>query len=238
VTSVVIASVFPELLSTYGDTGNVQVLEQRLRWRGISVDVVNVPVTAPLPALADLYVMGGGEDDHQALALERLRRSPLRAAVDRGAFVFGVCAGLQLLGTSLVARDGRIEPGLGVLDVRTARRERRVVGEVVADFPMATGLPPLTGFTNHSGATVLDSGAQPLATARVGCGNDGSERSAEGAVQGTVIGTYLHGPVLARNPAFADWILERVLRQRLDALTDDPSVRLHDELVRAAERGR
>jgi CobQ-like glutamine amidotransferase family enzyme len=238
VTNVVIASVFPELLSTYGDTGNVQVLEQRLRWRGISVDVLNVPVTAPLPALADLYVMGGGEDDHQALALERLRRSPLRAAVNRGAFVFGVCAGLQLLGTSLVARDGRIEQGLSVLDVRTSRREGRVLGEVVADFPIVTGLPPLTGFTNHSGATVLDPGAQPLATTRIGRGNDGSERSAEGAVQGTVIGTYLHGPVLARNPAFADWILGRVLGQRLDALADDPSVRLHDDLVRAASRRR
>jgi CobQ-like glutamine amidotransferase family enzyme len=109
---------------------------------------------------------------------------------------------------------------------------------VVADFPIATGLPPLTGFTNHAGATVLDSGAQPLATARVGGGNDGSEGSAEGAVQGSVIATYLHGPVLARNPAFADWILERVVGERLDALTDDPSVRLHDDLVRAASRGR
>jgi CobQ-like glutamine amidotransferase family enzyme len=236
VTDVVIASVFPELLSTYGDTGNVQVLEQRLKWRGFGVEVLTVPVTAPLPAYADLYVLGGGEDDHQALALERLHRSPLEGAVRGGAHVFAVCAGLQLLGTSLTARDGSLLAGLGLLDVRTTRLERRVLGEVVAEFPAATGLPSLTGFTNHAGATVLDAGAQPLATARVGCGNDGSESSAEGAVQGNVIATYLHGPVLARNPAFADWILERIVGHPLAALADDPSVRLHDELVRAAER--
>jgi CobQ-like glutamine amidotransferase family enzyme len=109
-----------------------------------------------------------------------------------------------------------------------------VIGEVLADFPPALELPPLTGFANHTGATSLGPAAQPLAATRVGRGNDGSERGPEGAVQGNVTATYLHGPVLARNPAFADWLLERVLGHPLDALPEGHAEALHDERTRLA----
>ncbi|GAC1608329.1 MAG: glutamine amidotransferase [Mycobacteriales bacterium] len=232
--SLTIVSVYPELLGTYGDVGNVQVLEKRLAWRGIPAEVVIVPVREPLPSSADLYVLGGSEDDNQARAMEGLIASPLERAVAGGAHVFGVCAGLQLLGAAMTDLHGVQRSGLGLLDVATRRLPHRVLGEVVADFDEGMALPALTGFANHGGGTTLGPQARPLATTRVGQGNDGTERAPEGAVQGNVVATYLHGPVLARNPAFADWILQRVLGQELLPLAADPSVALHDERVRRA----
>jgi CobQ-like glutamine amidotransferase family enzyme len=235
VSAFVIVSVYPELLGTYGDVGNVRVLERRLAWRDIPVEVVTVPVRDPLPVSGDLYVLGGSEDDNQARALEGLRQSPFRQAVDAGAHVFGVCAGLQLLGTSLTDVRGVETAGLGLLDVSSKRLPRRVLGEVVADFrDPAAELPPLTGFANHGGGTTLGPAAQPLATARRGRGNEGTEQGPEGAIQDRVVTTYLHGPVLARNPAFADWLLARALGHALEPLASDPSVALHDERVRRA----
>lgn len=233
-TPFVIVSVYPELLGTYGDLGNVLVLERRLAWRGIAVEVVTVSARDPLPASGDLYVLGGSEDDNQARALEGLRASPILTAVDRGATVFGVCAGLQLLGAAMTDGDGVRTEGLGLLDVSTVRGDRRVLGEVVAGFGEAPELPALTGFANHAGATRLGPAARPLATTTRGRGNDGTEGAPEGAIQGNVVATYLHGPVLARNPAFADWLLERALGRRLEPLVPDPAVRLHDERVRLA----
>ena len=230
-----IVSVYPELLGTYGDAGNVQVLERRLAWRSIPVEVVAVTVREPVPSSGHLYVLGGSEDDNQARALEGLLASPLREAVARGAHVFGVCAGLQLLGTSLTDLRGVQRDGLGLLDATTRRLPRRVLGEVVADFDVDAALPSLTGFANHGGGTTLGADARPLALTRCGGGNDGTQHGPEGAVQGTVVSTYLHGPVLARNPAFADWLLERALGQALPALPSDPSVALHDECVRRAQ---
>lgn len=234
-TSFVIVSVFPELLGTYGDVGNVQVLERRLAWRGIATEVVTVPVSKPLPVSGDLYVLGGSEDENQARALEGLRESALPRAVATGAHVFGVCAGLQLLGTTLTGVDGVEGAGLGLLDVTTRRLPSRVLGEVVADFDgAAAGLPQLTGFANHRGGSTLGADAHALATTRWGGGNDGNDQSPEGAVQGRIVTTYLHGPVLARNPAFADWLLERALGRSLEPLASDPAIALHDDRVRRA----
>lgn len=231
--TLVIVSVYPELLGTYGDIGNVLVLERRLAWRDIPAEVVTVPIRGSLPSCGDLYVLGGSEDDNQMRALDGLRASPLISAVDRGAHVFGVCAGLQLLGRRIGVRRGEPQEGLGLIDVTTSRLEERVLGEVVADFPASAGLPPLTGFANHGSGTQLGPAAEPLALTRRGRGNDGTQGAPEGAVQGNVVTTYLHGPVLARNPAFADWLLERVLGEALLPLPNDhPAVALHDERVR------
>lgn len=233
-TPFVIVSVYPELLGTYGDVGNMLVLERRLAWRGIPVEIVTAAVRDPLPASGDLYVLGGSEDDNQVRALEGLRASPISTAVDRGATVFGVCAGLQLLGVALTNADGVSRSGLGLLDVATVTGHQRVLGEVVASFDDVPTLPSLTGFANHAGVTTLGPAARRLATTSRGRGNDGTESGPEGAVQGNVVATYLHGPVLARNPAFADWLLERALGQRLEPLVTDPATGLHDERIRLA----
>lgn len=219
-----VAVLFPELLGTYGDGGNVLVLRQRLRWRGLVGEFVSVGLTEPVPHQCDLYVIGGGEDDAQAQALQALHRSSgLQQAAERGAQVLAVCAGLQILGRSVTDRHGRTYAGLGLLDIDTRPLPRRAVGEVVAEPAAALGLPMLRGFTNHGGGTRLGPQATPLATVRTGVGNDGPQRSwagspAEGVLQGSVLATYLHGPVLARNPALADLVLARALGRSLPPL--------------------
>jgi len=197
--------VYPDLLSTYGDRGNLLVLERRSRLRGIGVESVFVNSDQPVPRDGDIYLLGGGEDLPQVLAARRLRADGgLADAVNRDAVVFAVCAGYQLLGHEFGGADGEPTAGLGILDIRSGRGERRAVGEIVADVDPALGVPVLTGFENHQGVTRLGPDAVPLARVSVGTGNgDGIE----GAYAGRVLGTYLHGPALVRNPGLADLLL-------------------------------
>lgn len=201
-----IAVVLPDILGTYGDTGNALVLRQRARWRGMAAECVTVTLGMPVPASCDVYVLGGGEDNAQALAAAYLRQHPgLREAADGGAVVFAVCAGLQILGHRFTAADGHEHAGLGLLDVETTPMRRRAVGEVLA-WPAARADEPLTGFENHGGATTLGASTLPLGRVVRGVGN-GAGDDTEGAVQGRIVGTYLHGPALARNPLLADLLL-------------------------------
>ncbi len=230
-----IAVIFPELLGTYGDGGNALVLERRLVWRGLPVEMVQVPLGTPVPEQCDLYVIGGGEDAAQLQALSELRAGTgLQAAVNRGAPVLAVCAGLQILGSSLSDREGVVRAGLGLVDATTTRLQRRAVGEVVARPRADLGLPDLLGFENHAGATRLGPAALPLASVVRGLGNgDGGRPPNEGLVQGGVIATYLHGPVLARNPALADLLLSRACGHPLGTLADT-----HEDAARTAMRSR
>jgi len=235
---------FPDLLGTYGDGGNALVLAQRLAWRGLGVDVVTVAAGEAAPDSCDLYLVGGGEDGPQVQATRELAESrALHRAVDRGAVVLAVCAGMQILGHRFPDATGADRPGLGLLDCDTVRVDRpRAVGELLtteASVPDPSGPPGatldlgvLTGFENHAGRTVPGPGSTPLASVEIGEGNgDGSE----GVVCGRVVGTYLHGPVLARNPRLADLLLGWVVGA--DALTplDDHEVDdLRTERLRAA----
>jgi CobQ-like glutamine amidotransferase family enzyme len=212
-----LVALYPELLGTYGDGGNVLVLEQRLRWRGIPCEVIHVPLAEEVPRDGDLYLLGGGEDEAQLAALNRLLHSPLVAAIEAGAHLFGVCAGLQLLGTSFSTFDGTRREGLGLLDVDSDQLAHRAIGEVTAAPDPILGLPILTGFENHGGRSVLGPGTFPLARVVRGVGNGGPD-AVEGAYKGRVMATYLHGPVLARNPALADLLLEQVLNTPLTPL--------------------
>jgi CobQ-like glutamine amidotransferase family enzyme len=225
-----LAVVYPELLGTYGDSGNALVLVQRLRWRGIRSEVVSVD--GDVPDSADLYLLGGGEDAAQILAASRLRRSAgLRRAVRRGAPILAVCAGLQVLGERFNGGDGPESAGLGLLDVSTNRLPRRAVGEIVAAPQLPLLREPLTGFENHQGSTHLGPDAAPLARVRTGIGNGAGDAS-EGAVQGRVIGTYLHGPVLARNPELADLLLSWAIGTALPPLPVPEVSELRRRLLR------
>jgi CobQ-like glutamine amidotransferase family enzyme len=224
--------VYPELLGTYGDGGNGVVLWQRARWRGIEAELRHARSDEPLPD-GDVYCLGGGEDGPQVEAADALLADGgLGRAVAGGAAVLAVCAGYQIVGNSFPGAGGEEHRGVGLLDVTTEKGPgRRAVGEILAE-PLDPGLPFLTGFENHSGVSTLGVGARPLALVRVGTGNgtsDGGEGTAttgngkgkgdgipvrgrrgvltEGALSGRVVGTYLHGPVLARNPALADLVL-------------------------------
>lgn len=233
-----IALLYPELLGTYGDGGNATVLAQRARWRGIGAEVVEVGAGDPVPRSCQLYLMGGGEDGPQALAVRELKASgALGAAVDAGAAVLAVCAGYQVLGRDFVGPGGAPAPGLGLLDCSTARgKGTRRVGEMVVDPAPGFGLPRLTGYENHAGVTSLGPGAQPLGRVRAGHGNDTGDGS-EGIVTGHVVGTYLHGPVLARNPALADLLLSWVAGP-LDPIDDAEVEELRAERMKAARNGR
>jgi lipid II isoglutaminyl synthase (glutamine-hydrolysing) len=201
-----VALLYPELLGTYGDRGNARVLVQRLVWRGVPAELVEAPWGEPVPASCDIYVLGGGEDSPQASAAAAIgAEGALHRAVDEGAAVLAICAGFQILGHSFFGPDGAARPGLGLLDCTTARRASpRIVGEILVEPNPDVGLPALSGYENHAGLTDLGPGAAALGRVDVGVGNgDGTE----GALQGRVVGTYLHGPVLARNPALADLIL-------------------------------
>ncbi|HLU44342.1 MAG TPA: glutamine amidotransferase [Natronosporangium sp.] len=196
--------VYPDLMSTYGDRGNLLILTYRARQRGLAVEPVEVPSTQPLPRYADIYLLGGGEDGPQSLAAQRLNADgALHRAVNSGAVVFGVCAGYQLLGSVFVAKGVRQE-GLGLLDIHSDRGPTRAVGELAGPVDPQLSLPTLTGFENHGGRTFLGPEAYPLARVTTGVGNDGTT---EGAWRGRILGTYCHGPVLARNPALADLLL-------------------------------
>jgi lipid II isoglutaminyl synthase (glutamine-hydrolysing) len=197
--------VYPDLLSTYGDRGNLLVLSRRAQLRGLEVTAVEVNSDERVPEDGDIYLLGGGEDLPQILAAARLRTDGgLSGAAERGAAVFAVCAGYQLIGRQFGGVEGEPVAGLGILDVTSGRGARRGVGEIVADVDPALGVPRLTGFENHQGVTEIGPGARPLARVALGVGNgDGTE----GAYAGTVLGTYLHGPALARNPGLADLLL-------------------------------
>jgi lipid II isoglutaminyl synthase (glutamine-hydrolysing) len=195
---------YPDLLSTYGDRGNLLILARRADMRGLPVEAIEVRSDEPVPDRADIYLLGGGEDGPQALAAQRLiTDGGLHRAVNRRAVVFTVCAGYQLMGTSFFAK-GEKHAGLGLLDIDSDRGPTRAVGEMVGDIDPALGLPTLSGFENHGGRTRVGSSATPLAIVRAGIGNDGAT---EGAYAGSVLGTYSHGPALSRNPALADLLL-------------------------------
>jgi len=244
-TPLTIAVVYPDLLGTYGDGGNGLVLARRATWRGIDVELLQAHSGGPLPT-ADLYCVGGGEDGPEVRAAEALRKEgTLGRAVDRGAVVLGVCAGYQLLGNSFPDSTGHPHDGLGLLDVTTRKGSGpRAVGEVMArpvsDAPRLAAdrpLPDLTGFENHSAVTIVGPGARAVAEVVRGIGNGDPGRT-EGAWSGRVLGTYLHGPVLARNPGLADLLLGWALSTpgettMLDPLNDVEETALRDDRLTA-----
>ena len=185
------------------------MLARRARLRGIGVEIAEVNSDQRVPVDGDIYLLGGGEDLPQVLAARRLAAAGggLAAAAGRGAVIFAVCAGYQIVGTEFGGAEGEPVPGLGLLDISSGRGERRGVGEITADVDPALGVERLTGFENHQGVTRRGPEAKPLATVVTGVGNgDGTE----GAYYGRVVGTYLHGPALVRNPGLADLLLSWV----------------------------
>jgi len=206
-----IGLVLPDVMGTYGDGGNALVLRQRLRLRGIAAEIVEITLADPVPESLDLYTLGGAEDYAQRLATRHLRRYPgLQRAADRGAPVLAICAAVQVLGHWYETSAGERVDGVGMLDVTTSPQDVRTVGELVSK-PLPAGLTErLSGFENHRGGTVLGPAASPLGAVVKGVGNRAGD-GFDGAVQGSVVATYMHGPCLARNPQLADMLLSKVV---------------------------
>jgi CobQ-like glutamine amidotransferase family enzyme len=228
-----VALLFPTVLGTYGDGGNATVLVQRLRWRGIAADTVSVGIDEEVPAEVDLYVLGGGEDSAQTLAVSRLRNGVLARAAEVGKPIFAVCAGFQILGETFLDGRGDVHAGLGLIDCRTDRLPgSRAVGELLGEFA-DTSVGTVTGYENHGGRTVLGPDARPFATVRTGVGN--GDAAVDGAIQGSIVATYLHGPALARNPALADHLLTSVCGA-LSPLDDSEETALRAERLGSLRR--
>jgi hypothetical protein len=212
-----IVRIHNELLGTYGDQGNAEVLVFRGKFHGITGNIIDVGYNDPLPTNGDIYLLGGAEDSAQLLSLEAMQRDRevLDLVIERGAVILAVCAGFQIIGNSFGA-NGKEVTGLGLLDVTTTPGDKRFVGDVRIK---STNLSiDLTGFENHSGKTVLGSNATPFGKVESGYGN--GDGKYDGAVSGNIFGTYMHGPILARNPEFADLLLTRATGRKYAQITD------------------
>ena len=234
-----IAHLHPESMAIYGDIGNVRTLTQRAAWRGIEAEVIGIEAGPCDLAEVDLLVMGGGQDVDQDRVFPDVvgtKREQITAAVAGGMAVLAVCGGYQLLGHEYVDAGGRRLAGLGLLDLRTQAAPGRWIGNVVLEAEPSLGLTPptLVGFENHGGRTRLGPSLRPLGRVVVGGGNNG-EDGGEGVVEGRIVGTYLHGSILPKNPALADWLLGAALAHR-DGAAPGPLAPLDDSLELAAHR--
>jgi CobQ-like glutamine amidotransferase family enzyme len=231
-----VGHLYPDYLNIYADRGNIAVLARRAAWRGHELDVETIGMRDQVePGRHDLYYVGGGQDREQALVAPDLAgKHGLREAVDAGAAVLAVCGGYQLLGRFYRERSGAELPGVGLFPLHTVAGERRMIGDVLLECELAPGQRrTLAGFENHAGRTILDPGAEPLGRVVAGFGNDG-DSGFEGCRVGRALGTYLHGPLLPRNPWLADWLLAAALAHR--AASEEPVTLepLPDELERQA----
>jgi lipid II isoglutaminyl synthase (glutamine-hydrolysing) len=244
---VVIGHLYPAYLNIYADRGNIAVFERRAAWRGIELEVDEVgPGEELRPGAHDLLYIGGGQDREQALIAPDLaaKGESVKAAVEAGAALLAVCGGYQLLGRFYRDRSGVELPGVGLFPLHTVAGERRMIGDVLLECELEPGdRRTLAGFENHAGRTYLDHGAEPLGRVVTGFGNDG-ESGSEGCRVGRALGTYLHGPLLPRNPWLADWLLAQALGHRLgeppqlEELPDALEAEAHAvSLGRAHDRG-
>jgi CobQ-like glutamine amidotransferase family enzyme len=244
---IVIGHLYPDYLNIYADRGNIAVFERRAAWRGIELEVEEVgPGEDVRPGAHDLLYIGGGQDREQALIAPDLaaKGESVKAAVEAGAALLAVCGGYQLLGQFYRDRSGAELPGVGLFPLHTVAGERRMIGDVLLDCELESGARrTLAGFENHAGRTYLDQGAEPLGRVVAGFGNDG-ESGFEGCRIGRALGTYLHGPLLPRNPWLADWLLAQALAHRLgeapafEDLPDGLEAEAHAvSSARAHERG-
>lgn len=226
----------PEVLGTYGDCGNAVVLARRAIWRGVDAEVVNVGLHQAIPTQLDIYTIGGGEDTAQALACDFLTRDRgLHHAVAAGRPVLAICAGMQILGQWYTDANQRQVAGAGLLDCTTEPQGVRSIGELVTQPLLPDLTEPLTGFENHGGATTLGVQAKPLGKVVAGAGNAASSGE-DGCVQDSIVATYMHGPVLARNPQLADYLLARALGRDLVPLEHEQIRALREERFQAAHQ--
>lgn len=213
-----IVHLFPELLNLYGDGGNVIALTRRLQWRGLPVEVREIGMGDAMDfSQADIVFIGGGADREQMIVKDAMvaRKSELSAYVADGGVLLAVCGGYQFLGHSYAMDDVVVE-GLGVIDVETVRGEGRLIGNAVIQSDICDA--PIVGFENHGGRTTLGSDAKPLGRVLGKTFGNNGEDGFEGVHQGNLIGTYLHGPLLPKNPQVADYLIAQAYDRRGDVL--------------------
>lgn len=229
-----IAHLYPELLNLYGDSGNILVLRKRMEWRGIQPDVYEVHVgDTPSFTGVDIAFIGGGSDREQKIVCDFLlqQKHELKAFVEDGGVLGAVCGGYQLLGESYLMGNEKV-PGLGLVDLYTDRGTPRIIGNIAIQSEVSP--QPIVGYENHGGRTHLGPDVAPLGKVLYGHGNDG-ESGYEGCLYKNVLGTYIHGPLLPKNPGVADWLIARALERRYGEKASELEP-LNDEEELAANR--
>ncbi len=216
--SIVIGYLYGDLMNIYGDTGNIIALQKRSEWRGIEVEVKQISVGDMLKSgEVDLFFFGGGQDEGQQLVSSDLASSNkgriIKTEVERGVPLLSICGGYQLLGEYYLPHEGPKLPGIGIFPAYTVASHDRMIGNIVIETTIPYTLYPiplLVGFENHSGKTYLRKEAQPLGKVVKGFGNNGEDKT-EGCIYKNAIGCYMHGPLLPKNPALADWLIKKAL---------------------------
>ncbi len=233
-----IGHLFPDLLNLYGDRGNLLALKNRLIWRGMEAEVVEITKDDPVElAKMDIVFLGGGSDREQRLVCERLRtmRQDFRSYVDEDGVLAAVCGGYQLLGSYYQLGEEKI-PGLELLDIYTKTGEGRLIGNVVLESNFTGKKEMVVGFENHGGRTFTGE-YEPFGSVICGYGNNAEDHK-EGVLYRNVLGTYLHGPLLPKNPTIADELLRRALARKygraiaLEPLDDTLEQEAHDYAVK------
>jgi lipid II isoglutaminyl synthase (glutamine-hydrolysing) len=239
-----IAHLYSSLLNVAGDGGNLSAIERRAGWRGIATEIVAVEVDeTPDLAAFDMIFIQGGQDVEMAVAADDLQRkaASLREAADGGVVIFAVCAGLQLLGHRYIPSSGAAIAGIGLLDLETRAGPRRFMQHAACDVRIGGRTETVVGFENHSGLTELGRDVRPFGTVLAGAGNNGVDGT-EGAIRDNVYATYLHGPVLPKNPWLADHLiqiaLERKVGRPVDLLRLDDTVETRAHLAALNSAGR
>ncbi|MCD8106301.1 MAG: glutamine amidotransferase [Lachnospiraceae bacterium] len=209
---ITIGHLYPDLLNLYGDRGNIQCMKKRCEWRGIEAEAREFQITDEVDFKdLDIVLLGGGSDREQMLVCEKLKtiREDFHAYVEDGGTVIAVCGGYQLLGHYYDTSEGRIE-GLSLVDLYTEQGSPRLISNIVIENEEFSH--PIVGFENHGGRTFIGEN-RPLGKVLFGFGNNGKD-GAEGVLYKNVIGTYLHGPLLPKNPHICDYLLENALEKK------------------------
>ena len=235
-----VCHLYPEHLNIYADRGNIAVLRARCQWRSFGFTAIGCGPGDPLPD-ADLYYIGGGQDRDQLLIEDDLvgRAGGLRAAIDDGAWMLAVCGGYQMLGHYYRGHQGDEMRGTGLVDLVTEAGPTRMIGNISIDCELRPGEPiAVVGFENHAGRTRLGEGVRPLGRVLHGHGNNGRD-GGEGVHAGRIVGTYIHGPLLPKNPALADLLIAEALGRRhgkvgLEPLDDRLEGMAHDAALAIA----
>jgi len=233
-----ICHMYPDVLNLYGDGGNIRCLQKRLEWRGIDARIFRLPIGERAGLTdCDLVFIGGGQDFEQEVLLDDLHRgkdAEIKAAVEDGVPFLTICGGYQMMGAYYETYDGKRCDFLGALDLYTVGSPTRMIGNYKFQCTPENGGSLVIGFENHSGRTRLGSGVSPLGTVLAGYGNNGEDKT-EGARYKNVFGTYSHGPLLPKNPAFCDMLLTAALQRKygtaeLPPLDDAAEIAAHDEM--------
>ena len=233
-----ICHMYPDVLNLYGDGGNIICMKKRLNWRGIEASVTKLPI-GERASLADFDIVfiGGGQDFEQEVLLDDLHRGKDReiiSAIDDGAVFLTICGGYQMMGSYYETYDGKRCDFIGAVDLYTVGSKQRMIGNYKFRCADDAGGSVVVGFENHSGKTYLGAGAKPLGQVLAGFGNNG-EDGTEGVRHKNLFGCYCHGPMLPKNPAFCDMLLQTALERRYGAVTLDPlddraELAAHDEM--------